>query len=179
VARTPLSAGSICRPGRSHVQPVASHPEFLIAKFSRLERPVTPSKQMERTLSNSEKSEGLHFAPRHQHFQASDTECLTSPVPANSNRLWRRLGMAPTRTKQRTNHLSNRRKSAILHFTAARRCFPASSLEPLTFGSSSTFDGYVYGNNRNIIRGTLQAGPVSNVQGTRPAEETRRKACPI
>lgn len=178
MARTPLSAGSI-RPGRSRVQPIASHPEFLIAKFSRLERPVTPSKQMERTLANSEKSEGFHFPPWRRYVQTPNAERLTSPVTADSNRLWRRLGMALTRTKQRTNYFSNRRKSSTLHFAAARRCFPASNLEPPTSTSSSTFDGFVSGNNRNIIRGTLRAGPVSNVPGTRPTEETRRKACPI
>ena len=168
MAKTPLSAGSICRPGRSRVQPIASHPEFLIAKFSRLERPVTPSKQMERTLANSEKSEGFHFPPWRRYVQTPNAERLTSPVTANSNRLWRRLGMALTRTKQRTNYFSNRRKSATFHFAAARRCFPASSLDPLAFSSSSTFDGYVCGNNRNMICGTLQAQPVSNVLGTRP-----------
>ena len=113
MAKAPLLAGRICRSGVSSAEPPASSLQNLIAKFSQLEHPVTPSKQRERPLSNSEKSEGLHFA-------------------------------------------------------TARGCFPASNLEPLTSSLSSTFDGYVCGNNRNMICGTLRGGPVSNVLGTRP-----------
>jgi hypothetical protein len=151
VAKTPLSAGSIRRPGRSPARPVTSAPRFLMAKFSRLEQPVTPSKQRERTLSNREKTEGLHVAPPHRYSRTSSADRLTSPpVPANSNQPCCRLGLVLTNTKQRTTHFSNRRKTAA------------------SLIASSTFDGFVYGNNRNIIYGTLQAQPVSNVLGTRP-----------
>jgi len=150
VARTPLSAGSICRSGHSRVRPVASRPQFLIAKFSRLEPPVSPSKQRERALPNRQKSEGSHIALRRRHFQIASADRLTSPIPANPNRLCRRLELELTHTKQRATHFSNRRKTATFLI------------------ASSTFDGYVFGNNRNMICGTLQAQPVSNVLGTRP-----------
>jgi hypothetical protein len=113
VAKTPLSAGSIRRPGRSRVRPVASRPQFLIDRAYRLETPVTRSKQRKVAVSNRRWIADLQFALSRQHLHTWETK-------------------------------------------------------PLASGATSTFDGYVYGNNRNMICGTLQAQPVSNVLGTRP-----------
>jgi hypothetical protein len=150
VAKTPLSAGSIRRPGRSRVRPVPSRPEFPIAKFSRLELPITPSKQRERARPNRQISEGLHFAPWRRYFQATNTERLTSPIGASSNRISHRLELALTHTKQRTTHFSDGRETATFLI------------------APSTFDGFIFSNNPNMICGTLQGQPVSNVLGTRP-----------
>src|SRR5271168_292030 len=94
VAKTPLSAGSICRPGRLRVGPLASGPQFLIDRACRLETPVTRSKQREVAISNRRWIEDLQFAVSRQHLRALKTK-------------------------------------------------------PFASGASSTFDGYVYGNNPN------------------------------
>lgn len=77
MAKTPLSASSIRRSGRSRVQPIAAHSEFLIAKFCQLEHPVTPSKQRGRALSNRQISEPLYFASWRRCRQISKLEPLT------------------------------------------------------------------------------------------------------
>src|SRR5580704_314467 len=78
VAKTPLSAGSICCPGRSRVPPTASRPQFLIDRAYRLEMPVTRSKQREVAISNRRSIANLQFAQSRQHLQALETKPFAS-----------------------------------------------------------------------------------------------------
>lgn len=78
MAKTPLSAGSIRRSEVSSFELRVSSLQNLIAKFSRLEHPVTPSKQRERVLSHRQISEGSHFATARRCFPAPNLEPLTS-----------------------------------------------------------------------------------------------------
>jgi hypothetical protein len=79
-----------------------------------------------------------------------------------------RLETPVTHSKQRKVTVSNRRWIEDLQFAVSRQHLRALKTRPFASGAASTFDGYVYGNNRNMICGTLQAQPVSNVLGTRP-----------
>ena len=175
MAKTPLSASRIWRSGRSRVQPTASCRQFLMAKFSRLELPVTPSRQRERALSNSEKSEGLRLSPRH--LRTSNLESLTPTIPANSNRQNAKSKCPVNHSKQRKRTVSNRQKIETLQFAPPRQCFLTPNPEPLISSSPSTFDGFVFSSNSTIL-GTLQAEPVSNVLGTRPEREERSPSVP-